>query len=81
MQPESELPIEVMQADRVVETASRAAARQTRFRAGWFEPYLYMAPAVVILGVFHVIPAFYIIWLSFHSSSSLFGSAWLGLSN
>jgi multiple sugar transport system permease protein len=73
MQPETELPIATVMADRAV-----AGSRRARSVTGFAEPYLYLAPAVIILGVFHVLPAVYIIWLSVHSGSSLFGSAWMG---
>ena len=42
-------------------------------------PYTYMAPALLILGVFQVAPIFFVIWLSFHGGSSLLGTDWVGL--
>lgn len=44
-------------------------------------PYGYVAPAVIILTVFQVAPILYVIFLSFHTGTSLFGSPWVGLHN
>jgi ABC-type sugar transport system permease subunit len=46
---------------------------------GGLQPYAYLAPALVILGVFQLAPIFYVIWMSFHRATSLFGSPWVGL--
>ncbi len=42
-------------------------------------PYAYMAPALLILGVFQLLPILAVIWLSFHNGSSLLGTDWAGL--
>jgi ABC-type sugar transport system permease subunit len=84
VQPETELPVSLLPADSV--GASILAGTAPRPRRGLaigrvVLPYAYIAPALLILGLFHTLPALYIIWLSFHSSTSLFGSAWVGLQN
>lgn len=55
-----------------------SAAERTR---NALAPYGYIAPAVIILAVFQVLPILYVIWLSFHAGTSLFGSDWVGTSN
>lgn len=60
--------------------ASRPPRSRARRRdvGSWLEAYGYLAPALLILGVFHIVPIFYVIWLSFHDGTSLFGSPWQG---
>ncbi len=41
-------------------------------------PYTYMAPAMLILGVFQLAPILCVIWLSFHRGTSLLGTDWAG---
>src|SRR5579872_2352572 len=78
MQPESELPLELIPAD----AALARPARSIGLRIGAvIIPWAYLAPAVLILGVFHVVPAFYVLWISFHSGTSILGSAWVGLTH
>ncbi|GAC1442658.1 MAG: sugar ABC transporter permease [Chloroflexota bacterium] len=47
------------------------------------EPYGYIAPAIIILGTFHVLPIVYVVWLSLTNgtAASIFGGAWVGLSH
>lgn len=78
MQPESELPIQLIPGDVALARPSPRAGRRLRSFA---IPWAYLAPAVLILAVFHVLPAFYVIWISFHDSTSILGSAWIGLTN
>ncbi|HVC79622.1 MAG TPA: sugar ABC transporter permease [Chloroflexota bacterium] len=59
---------------------SRASARIRRLADG-AAPYGYLAPALLILGVFQLAPILYVIWLSFHKDTSFFGSAWVGAAN
>lgn len=80
MQPKAPLPaVEPL----MVGSRSRAAARRSLWsRSGVaLGPYGYLAPALVIMGVFQIIPIFYVIWLSFHHGTGLFGSSWAGLAN
>jgi multiple sugar transport system permease protein/sn-glycerol 3-phosphate transport system permease protein len=42
-------------------------------------PYVYLAPALLILGVFQILPILAVIWLSFHHGTSLIGTDWAGL--
>lgn len=44
-------------------------------------PYLYVLPAVAILLVFHVFPILYVVYLSFHRATGLFGTPSVGLSD
>ncbi len=47
--------------------------------ANLLAPYGYLAPALLILGVFQLAPIFFVIWLSFHNGASLLGTDWAGL--
>lgn len=44
-------------------------------------PLAYVAPAVIVLTVFHVLPILYVIFLSFHQATALFGSPSVGWTN
>jgi ABC-type sugar transport system permease subunit len=60
--------------------ARRGAALPLASRlADLLAPYAYLAPALLILGVFQLAPILFVIWLSFHRGSSLFGTDWAGL--
>lgn len=77
MQPESETPLALFEAPRALLPRTVGVGRARRLGNG-IEPYGYIAPALVILGVFQILPIFYVIWLSFHDGSSLFGAPWVG---
>ncbi|HEX9859538.1 MAG TPA: sugar ABC transporter permease [Paracoccaceae bacterium] len=47
-------------------------------RAGAIRPWLFLAPALILLGVYLVYPVFVSIWLSFHDST---GTNYVGASN
>lgn len=78
MQTESDIPVGPVMADAGLRRPSRGIAQRVGAAA---IPWAYLAPAVIILAVFHVLPAFYVIWISFHSGTSIVGSAWVGLAN
>ena len=46
---------------------------------GALAPYGYLAPALLILGLFQLAPIIAVIWLSVHRGTSLLGGAWVGL--
>jgi len=52
-----------------------------KFRRLDLDAYLYLFPAIVILGVFHIIPVFYALVLSFYRTQSVFTDLFVGLSN
>src|SRR5579871_2198558 len=56
-------------------------SRLTRRLGIGAEPWLYLGPALVILGVFHVLPILYVVWLSLHRGTALFDPHWVGFSN
>ena len=45
------------------------------------EAYLYLAPALAILLVFHFFPAFYAAWISFFNTNLISRWRWVGLGN
>jgi len=50
----------------------------------FLEPYGFVAPALIILGVWQTLPILYTVWLSFHSFAhglSLFTPQWVGFAN
>lgn len=69
-----------MQASSVTTQATRIGRRPLAARvADLLAPYTYMAPALLILGVFQLAPILCVIWLSFHGGTSLLGTDWVGL--
>jgi alpha-glucoside transport system permease protein len=63
----------------VVPTAPRSPGRTIRER---FQGAAFILPAVVVLGIFVVYPAYYTIRLAFYESDFFFGfTHWIGLSN
>lgn len=62
--------------------ASRASTRGTNATGGSRIAYLFLAPYLVLFGVFIVFPAIYGIWVSFHSWDLLLpNKPWVGLDN
>lgn len=69
-----------MQVTDVGHRQSRPGSSSFRARlAELLAPYMYMAPALVILGVFQIAPILCVIWLSLHGGASLLGTDWVGL--
>lgn len=56
----------------------RRRVRVHRRAAETLSPYLFVLPAVAILFLFHVFPIVYVIYLSFHRATGLFGTPSIG---
>ncbi|MFL5931355.1 MAG: carbohydrate ABC transporter permease [Gaiellaceae bacterium] len=62
--------------------ASRVSTRGTKTTGGSRIAYLFLAPYLVLFGVFIVFPAIYGLWVSFHSWDLLLpNKPWVGLDN
>ncbi len=79
MQPGTEAPIP--SAGFPIDPFARIGPSRTERIAGWLEPYGYLAPALIILGIFQLAPIVYVIWLSFHRATSFLGGAGVGFHN
>ena len=47
----------------IAASSAKTQARKDRVKYDWIA-YLYLAPAIIILTVFHILPAFYAFWIS-----------------
>jgi multiple sugar transport system permease protein len=57
----------------------RRPVRRTS-RPQW-QGLLYIAPAMVLVGIFFIVPVLFTVWMSFHNWPLLGGASWIGLQN
>jgi multiple sugar transport system permease protein len=61
--------------------ACEVARRHPRWRKKDLDAYLYLFPAFLVLGVFHILPVVYSLVLSFYREVTIRTSEWVGLAN
>lgn len=60
---------------------SKISSRNPLWRKLDLEAYLFLFPALIVLGIFHILPVFYALQLSFYESVSATSDIFVGLKN